>query len=210
MIRWGIAASCTERPTIWPGSRRPASPGHRQTTRFYKTSQFRRSLARLAELAPVVLMGGSARLNSRRIYRPAVFAGYRDGNGALYLVVCDDPMRRGTREGGRPAFRIGRFPWSLRAEATTAGSLTAAPVPAPLPIEHHRRPQWPLRTPDALLRPPASSLSTRIVEVRACDSGTRKRPHRQAFDLAGVEFIEENGGGPRLRLRKRPRAKPSK
>jgi hypothetical protein len=33
---------------------------------------------------------------------------------------------------------------------------------------------------------------------------------RQAFESAGVEFIEENGGGPGLRLRKRPRAKPSK
>jgi hypothetical protein len=34
--------------------------------------------------------------------------------------------------------------------------------------------------------------------------------HRQAFESAGVEFIDENGGGPGLRLRKRPRAKPSK
>jgi transcriptional regulator with XRE-family HTH domain len=33
---------------------------------------------------------------------------------------------------------------------------------------------------------------------------------RRAFELAGVEFIDENGGGPGLRLRKRPRAKPSK
>jgi transcriptional regulator with XRE-family HTH domain len=33
---------------------------------------------------------------------------------------------------------------------------------------------------------------------------------RRAFELAGVEFIEENGGGPGLRLRKRPRAKPAK
>ena len=28
--------------------------------------------------------------------------------------------------------------------------------------------------------------------------------------LAGIEFIDENCGGPGLRLRKRPRAKPSK
>ena len=27
---------------------------------------------------------------------------------------------------------------------------------------------------------------------------------RRAFELAGVEFIDENGGGPGLRLRKRP------
>ncbi len=33
---------------------------------------------------------------------------------------------------------------------------------------------------------------------------------RRAFELAGVEFIDENGGGPGLRLRKRPRAKPAK
>jgi transcriptional regulator with XRE-family HTH domain len=33
---------------------------------------------------------------------------------------------------------------------------------------------------------------------------------RRTFELAGVEFIDENGGGPGLRLRKRPRAKPSK
>jgi transcriptional regulator with XRE-family HTH domain len=33
---------------------------------------------------------------------------------------------------------------------------------------------------------------------------------RRAFELAGIEFIDENGGGPGLRLRKRQRAKPSK
>jgi len=27
---------------------------------------------------------------------------------------------------------------------------------------------------------------------------------RRAFELAGIEFIEENGGGPGVRLRKRP------
>jgi hypothetical protein len=30
---------------------------------------------------------------------------------------------------------------------------------------------------------------------------------RQAFELAGVEFIDENGGGPGVRLRKRHRKK---
>jgi len=30
---------------------------------------------------------------------------------------------------------------------------------------------------------------------------------RRAFELAGVEFIDENGGGPGVRLRKRPRKK---
>ena len=33
---------------------------------------------------------------------------------------------------------------------------------------------------------------------------------RRALEAAGVEFIDENGGGPGLRLRKRPRAKPAK
>jgi predicted transcriptional regulator len=30
---------------------------------------------------------------------------------------------------------------------------------------------------------------------------------RRAFERAGVEFIDENGGGPGVRLRKRPRSK---
>jgi hypothetical protein len=30
---------------------------------------------------------------------------------------------------------------------------------------------------------------------------------RRAFELAGVEFIDENGGGPGVRLRKRQRKK---
>ena len=30
---------------------------------------------------------------------------------------------------------------------------------------------------------------------------------RRAFEVAGVEFIDENGGGPGVRLRKRQRAK---
>jgi hypothetical protein len=33
---------------------------------------------------------------------------------------------------------------------------------------------------------------------------------RRALESAGVEFIDENGGGPGLRLRKCPRAKPAK
>ena len=33
---------------------------------------------------------------------------------------------------------------------------------------------------------------------------------RRALEAAGVEFIDENGGGPGVRLRKSPRAKPSK
>ena len=33
---------------------------------------------------------------------------------------------------------------------------------------------------------------------------------RRAFERAGIEFIDENGGGPGLRLRKRQRSKASK
>jgi hypothetical protein len=33
---------------------------------------------------------------------------------------------------------------------------------------------------------------------------------RQAFERAGIEFIDENGGGPGVRLRKRQRLKKSK
>jgi hypothetical protein len=33
---------------------------------------------------------------------------------------------------------------------------------------------------------------------------------RHALELAGVEFIDENGVGPGVRLRNRQRAKPSK
>ena len=33
---------------------------------------------------------------------------------------------------------------------------------------------------------------------------------RQAFERAGIEFIEENGGGPGVRIRKRQRARKSK
>jgi transcriptional regulator with XRE-family HTH domain len=33
---------------------------------------------------------------------------------------------------------------------------------------------------------------------------------RRALEAAGVEFIDENGGGPGVRLRKRQRGKPSK
>ena len=33
---------------------------------------------------------------------------------------------------------------------------------------------------------------------------------RRALEAAGVEFIDENGGGPRVRLRKRQRTKQTK
>ena len=61
-----------------------------------------------------------------------------------------------------------------------------------------------------------SQAGVGIVTVRQVEAGdTEPRRStlnviRQAFERAGVEFIDENGGGPGLRLRKRPPAKPSK
>jgi transcriptional regulator with XRE-family HTH domain len=55
-----------------------------------------------------------------------------------------------------------------------------------------------------------------IVTVRQVEAGSTS-PRRatlivlkQAFERAGVEFIDENGGGPGVRLRKRQPAKRSK
>jgi transcriptional regulator with XRE-family HTH domain len=55
-----------------------------------------------------------------------------------------------------------------------------------------------------------------IVTVRQIEAGTTE-PRRatlvvlkQAFERAGVDFIDENGGGPGVRLRKRQRSKRSK
>ena len=42
-----------------------------------------------------------------------------------------------------------------------------------------------------------------------CQGGDVQRI-REALDRAGVEFIDENGGGPGVRLRKRQRARQSK
>ena len=52
-----------------------------------------------------------------------------------------------------------------------------------------------------------------IVTVRQIEAGVTEPRRatlavvRQAFERAGVEFINENGGGPRVRLRKRQRLK---
>jgi transcriptional regulator with XRE-family HTH domain len=49
-----------------------------------------------------------------------------------------------------------------------------------------------------------------IVTVHQLEAGTSEprratlQAIRRAFELAGVEFIDENGGGPGVRLRKRP------
>lgn len=62
----------------------------------------------------------------------------------------------------------------------------------------------------------ANQAGVGIVTVRQMEAGTGE-PRRatmvvvkQAFENAGVEFIDENGGGPGVRLRKRQRVKSSK
>jgi transcriptional regulator with XRE-family HTH domain len=55
-----------------------------------------------------------------------------------------------------------------------------------------------------------------IVTVRQVEAGVTEPRRatlvvlRQAFERAGVEFIEENGGGPGVRLRKRQRLRKPK
>ena len=55
-----------------------------------------------------------------------------------------------------------------------------------------------------------------VVTVRQLESGTHEprratlKVVRRAFEDAGVEFIDENGGGPGVRLRKRQQPKASK
>ena len=60
----------------------------------------------------------------------------------------------------------------------------------------------------------ADQARVAVVTVRQLEAGgvTPRRATRQviqrAFELAGVELIDDNGGGPGVRLRKRLRAKP--
>jgi predicted transcriptional regulator len=62
----------------------------------------------------------------------------------------------------------------------------------------------------------ASQAGVGIVTVRQLEAGVNDPRRstlevvRQAFERAGVEFIDENGGGPGLRLRKPQRSKQSK
>ena len=54
-----------------------------------------------------------------------------------------------------------------------------------------------------------------LFEVDVADRSRVVRPslgvaQTRRWKLPGVEFIDENGGGPGVRLRKRQRAKPSK
>jgi len=62
----------------------------------------------------------------------------------------------------------------------------------------------------------ASKAQVGIVTVHQLEAGTSEPRHstldviKRAFELAGVEFIDENGGGPGVRLRKRQRPKQPK
>ena len=61
-----------------------------------------------------------------------------------------------------------------------------------------------------------SSVSLRTIrraelaELRTAMTATNNLAVRRALESAGVEFIDENGGGPGVRLRKRQRSKQSK
>jgi len=62
----------------------------------------------------------------------------------------------------------------------------------------------------------ASEAHIGIVTVHQLEAGASQPRHatldviRRAFEAAGVEFIDENGGGPGVRLRKRQRPKQPK
>ena len=62
----------------------------------------------------------------------------------------------------------------------------------------------------------AGKAQVGVVTVHQLEAGTSEPRHstldviKRAFELAGVEFIDENGGGPGVRLRKRQREKKPK
>jgi transcriptional regulator with XRE-family HTH domain len=62
----------------------------------------------------------------------------------------------------------------------------------------------------------ASQAGVGIVTVRQLEAGVNEPRRstlevvRQAFERAGVEFIDENGGGPGVRLRKQSQGKQRK
>jgi transcriptional regulator with XRE-family HTH domain len=59
----------------------------------------------------------------------------------------------------------------------------------------------------------ADAAGVGIITVHQFEAGTSEPRRatlqviRQAFEAAGVEFIDENGGGPGVRLRKPPKQK---
>ena len=67
---------------------------------------------------------------------------------------------------------------------------------------------------DDLARETALSVATirraEIAEGEISMTAANDLAVRRALEAAGVEFIDENGGGPGVRLRQRQRVKPSK
>jgi transcriptional regulator with XRE-family HTH domain len=67
---------------------------------------------------------------------------------------------------------------------------------------------------DDLARETALSVATirraEIAEGEISMTAANDLAVRRALEAAGVEFIDENGGGPGVRLRPRQRVKPSK
>jgi hypothetical protein len=57
------------------------------------------------------------------------------------------------------------------------------------------------------IRRPATANKTglfdHVPDMAAVTNTARFREYKHAFELAGVEFIDEDGGGPGVRLRKR-------
>jgi predicted transcriptional regulator len=62
----------------------------------------------------------------------------------------------------------------------------------------------------------ADAAGVGVVTVHQLEAGTSEPRRatlevvRRAFEKAGVEFIDENGGGPGVRLRKPPKERPPK
>ena len=56
----------------------------------------------------------------------------------------------------------------------------------------------------------ANNRSTRVLDGPIASRPNDSRENRGALEKAGIEFIDENGGGPGVRLRKRQRPKKPK
>jgi hypothetical protein len=98
--------------------------------------------------------------------------------------------------------------WPPVSSLPMAISLASA-LPAPLPRAPQKLLQHPnrrlLRKQSAAKLPMRPGKSDRIPASRAA---LGDRCAQTAFELTGVEFIDENGGGPGVRLRKPPKEKP--
>jgi hypothetical protein len=62
----------------------------------------------------------------------------------------------------------------------------------------------------AVAQPPKERACAELTEHATSMTAANDFAVRRALEGAGVEFIDENGGGPGLRLRKRQRAKKPK